>query len=151
MLAATPRPGRSGARSAAGRGSEGISNRVSPGGRVIMEGPLAQLVAHLHDAQGVRGSSPLRPTDRLTSMFVVPTGTVREPSGTIGSMEFTAAITHDDDWYVARCLEVEVTSQGESVDEALANLKEALELYFEDEALPEDLEAPIIATLRLSA
>ena len=26
-------------------------------------GPLAQLVAHLHDAQGVRGSSPLRPTD----------------------------------------------------------------------------------------
>jgi predicted RNase H-like HicB family nuclease len=66
-------------------------------------------------------------------------------------MEFTAAITHDDGWYVARCLEVEVTSQGETVDEALANLKEALELYFEDEALPEDLEAPIIATLRLSA
>ena len=28
------------------------------------EGPLAQLVAHLHDAQGVRGSSPLRPTPR---------------------------------------------------------------------------------------
>ncbi len=27
-------------------------------------GPLAQLVAHLHDAQGVRGSSPLRPTTR---------------------------------------------------------------------------------------
>ena len=27
-------------------------------------GPLAQLVAHLHDAQGVRGSSPLRPTQR---------------------------------------------------------------------------------------
>ena len=27
-------------------------------------GPLAQLVAHLHDTQGVRGSSPLRPTDR---------------------------------------------------------------------------------------
>jgi predicted RNase H-like HicB family nuclease len=37
------------------------------------------------------------------------------------------------------------------VEEALANLKEALELYFEDEALPEDLEPPIIATLRLSA
>jgi predicted RNase H-like HicB family nuclease len=66
-------------------------------------------------------------------------------------MEFTAAITHDDSWYVARCLEVEVTSQGETVEEALANLKEALELYFEDETLPEDLEPPIIATLRLSA
>ena len=36
----------------------------------------------------------------------------------------------------ARALEVEVTSQGHSVDEALANLREALELYFEDEALP---------------
>ena len=76
---------------------------------------------------------------------------MREPSGTIRAMEFTAAITHDEDWYVARCLEVEVTSQGETVDEALANLKEALELYFEDEGVPEDLEAPIIATLRLSA
>ncbi len=32
------------------------------GGRVWENGPLAQLVAHLHDTQGVRGSSPLRPT-----------------------------------------------------------------------------------------
>jgi hypothetical protein len=39
----------------------------------------------------------------------------------------------------------------EPVEEDLANLKEALELYFEDEALPEELEPPIIATLRLSA
>ena len=31
-------------------------------GILYVEGPLAQLVAHLHDAQGVRGSSPLRPT-----------------------------------------------------------------------------------------
>jgi predicted RNase H-like HicB family nuclease len=66
-------------------------------------------------------------------------------------MEFTAAVTHEDPWYVARCLEVEVTSQGETVETALANLKEALELYFEDEALPEELEPPIIATLRLTA
>jgi predicted RNase H-like HicB family nuclease len=92
-----------------------------------------------------------RPTKSLTCTVALAIGTVREPSGTIGSMEFTAAITHDDSWYVARCLEVEVTSQGETVEEALANLKEALELYFEDEALPEDLEPPIIATLRLSA
>jgi predicted RNase H-like HicB family nuclease len=66
-------------------------------------------------------------------------------------MEFTAAITHEDPWYVARCLDVEVTSQGETADEALENLKEALELYFEDEVLPDELEPPIIATLRLSA
>ncbi len=66
-------------------------------------------------------------------------------------MELTAAITHEAPWYVARCLDVEVASQGESAEEALANLKEALELYFEDEVLLEDLEPPIIATLRLTA
>ena len=67
------------------------------------------------------------------------------------SVDFTAAITHEDPWYVARCLDVEVASQGETSEEALANLKEALELYFEDKVLPEGLEPPIIATLRLSA
>ena len=66
-------------------------------------------------------------------------------------MEFTAAITHEAPWYVARCLDVEVASQGESAEDALANLKEALELYFEDEVLPEDLEPPISASLRLTA
>jgi hypothetical protein len=35
----------------------------------------------------------------------------------------TAAVSKDGEWYVARCLEVEVTSQGETVDEALANLR----------------------------
>jgi len=60
-------------------------------------------------------------------------------------VRFTAAITHEDEWYVARCLQVEVASQGESVEEALANLREALELYFEDEALPADMQSPIIA------
>ena len=68
-----------------------------------------------------------------------------------GSMEFTAAITHEDPWYVARCLDVEVVSQGKTAEEALANLKEALELFFEDEVLPVGLEPPLIATLRLTA
>jgi predicted RNase H-like HicB family nuclease len=66
-------------------------------------------------------------------------------------VRFTAAITHEPPWYVARCLEVEVASQGENVEEALTNLKEALELYFEDMPLPEGGEPPIIATVELSA
>ena len=49
------------------------------------------------------------------------------------SMEFTAAISREDPWYLARCLDFEVTSQGATADEALANLKEALELYSEDQ------------------
>ena len=44
---------------------------------------------------------------------------------------FTASITQEDKWFVAQCLEVDVSSQGESEDEAIDNLREALELYFE--------------------
>lgn len=36
-------------------------------------------------------------------------------------------------YFVSRCLNVEVASFGETVDEAIANLKEAIELYLEDE------------------
>jgi predicted RNase H-like HicB family nuclease len=66
-------------------------------------------------------------------------------------VEFTAAITHEEPWYVARCLELEVASQGVSVEESLENLREALELYFEDEALPASIEAPIIAKVTVTA
>ena len=45
--------------------------------------------------------------------------------------EFTASITREDDWYVAQALEVDVASQGKTEDEAIANLREALELFFE--------------------
>lgn len=37
----------------------------------------------------------------------------------------------EENWYVAKALEVEVVSQGQNEKEALDNLKEALELYFE--------------------
>jgi predicted RNase H-like HicB family nuclease len=66
-------------------------------------------------------------------------------------MRFTAVVTHEPPWYVARCLEVEVASQGKSIEEALGSLKEALELYFEDSSLPERIEPPIIASVELSA
>lgn len=48
-------------------------------------------------------------------------------------MRFTAAITREDNLFVASCLEVRVTSQGPTQEAALSNLREALELYFEDE------------------
>ncbi|HVW30014.1 MAG TPA: type II toxin-antitoxin system HicB family antitoxin [Polyangiaceae bacterium] len=66
-------------------------------------------------------------------------------------MRLTAAITHEPPWYVARCLDVEVTSQGASVEEALANLREALELYFEDTTAPEVGEPPIITSVEIAA
>ncbi len=45
---------------------------------------------------------------------------------------FTASVSREGDWFVAQCLEVDVASQGESEVEALANLREALELFFEE-------------------
>lgn len=66
-------------------------------------------------------------------------------------VQLTAAVAHEPPWYVARCLDVEVTSQGETVEEALANLQEALELYFEDIPLPESVEPPIIASVEIAA
>jgi predicted RNase H-like HicB family nuclease len=66
-------------------------------------------------------------------------------------MRLTAAITHEAPWYVARCLEVEVASQGETVEEALDNLREALELYFEDAPVPDLAEPPIIASVDIAA
>jgi predicted RNase H-like HicB family nuclease len=44
---------------------------------------------------------------------------------------FAAIVWREGQWYVSQCLEVDVASQGESEEEALANLKEALELHFE--------------------
>ncbi|MBI2011409.1 type II toxin-antitoxin system HicB family antitoxin [Candidatus Daviesbacteria bacterium] len=45
-----------------------------------------------------------------------------------------SVVWKEDEWFVAKALEVEVASQGKSEKEALDNLKEALELYFEDQA-----------------
>lgn len=63
-----------------------------------------------------------------------------------------AAISREGDWYVAQCLEVDVASQGESIQDALDNLQEALELYFEDEPVPQTPQ-PIVAPVevRISA
>jgi predicted RNase H-like HicB family nuclease len=44
---------------------------------------------------------------------------------------FSATVWREGDWFVSQCLEVDVASQGQTEDEALANLREALELHFE--------------------
>jgi predicted RNase H-like HicB family nuclease len=45
--------------------------------------------------------------------------------------EYTAIIEREDDSYVALCPELDIASQGDSVEEARANLSEAVELFFE--------------------
>ena len=55
-------------------------------------------------------------------------------------------------YYVSQCLNVDISSFGNTKKEALNNLQEALELYFEDEKVDniEKIERPAIATLTLN-
>jgi predicted RNase H-like HicB family nuclease len=50
---------------------------------------------------------------------------------------FTAVLHREGKWFVADCPEVGTVSQGKTIEEALANLKEATELYLEEFPLPE--------------
>jgi predicted RNase H-like HicB family nuclease len=44
---------------------------------------------------------------------------------------FTALIQKEEDMYVALCPEVDIVSQGVTIEEAKSNLREALELFLE--------------------
>ncbi|OGK24830.1 hypothetical protein A3F58_02120 [Candidatus Roizmanbacteria bacterium RIFCSPHIGHO2_12_FULL_37_9b] len=46
---------------------------------------------------------------------------------------FSALVWKEGGWYVAKCNEIKVSSQGKTKKAALGNLREALELYFENE------------------
>lgn len=64
---------------------------------------------------------------------------------------FQSVIYKEDQYYVAQCLDIDVSSFGESENEALANLKEALELYLDDQPKPDihQVNSPKIVSLNL--
>ena len=65
---------------------------------------------------------------------------------------FTTIITQENKWYVARCVELRVASQGKTIEKAQKNLKEAVELYLEDQPGAKKYsskEAPLVTTLEL--
>jgi predicted RNase H-like HicB family nuclease len=53
------------------------------------------------------------------------------------TLNLQSVVYQEDTFWVAQCLNVDVSSFGESEEGALENLKEALELYFEDNDQPE--------------
>lgn len=50
-------------------------------------------------------------------------------------MHFIVSVIKAPNWYVATCLESNVVSQGKNIDDALNNLQEALELFYEDDTM----------------
>jgi predicted RNase H-like HicB family nuclease len=67
----------------------------------------------------------------------------------MATRRLTALIEREDDGYVALCPEVDVASQGETIEQARANLQEALELFFEtasEAEIAERLHAEVYVT-----
>ncbi|MDE1766835.1 MAG: type II toxin-antitoxin system HicB family antitoxin [Thaumarchaeota archaeon] len=66
-------------------------------------------------------------------------------------MELTAIIKKGEKQYVALSPEIDVASQGYTIEEALKNLKEAVDLYIEEIGLPEGIgkEQMIITSLEI--
>ena len=60
-------------------------------------------------------------------------------------------VTQEEKWFVATDICTNIASQGESVTEALSNLKEALELYYEDDHETEERYPAFLTTLEVSA
>jgi len=57
----------------------------------------------------------------------------------MGKRQLTAIIEREGDGYVALCPELDIASQGDSIEEARSNLQEAIELFFET-ASPEEVK-----------
>ena len=63
---------------------------------------------------------------------------------------FSAVIHREEDLYVAECPEAGIVSQGPSIEEAVANLKEATELYLQEFPLLGESGHPILTTFEAS-
>ncbi len=60
--------------------------------------------------------------------------------------QFAATVWRVGESYVSQCLELDLASQGHTEEEALANLKEALELHFE---VPRATRIPGVRTVEV--
>lgn len=66
------------------------------------------------------------------------------------SVKVTVVIQSENDWYVAKCVENSVASQGKTIEEAIQNLTEALQLYYEDEDTVIEDHQTLITTLEVA-
>ena len=67
--------------------------------------------------------------------------------------KITAVIHKGEKYYIGECLEIDVVTQGNSIDEVLKNLNEAVSLYFEGEDIENinlPTESPIVTALEVA-
>lgn len=67
----------------------------------------------------------------------------------VEKLNFSSIVWREGDTYVAWCPDLDIASQGKSIEESLDNLKEAIELYFEDEdaTIPKKKTTTIVTTV----
>ena len=81
---------------------------------------------------------PARPSPRGDSAAgsqVDDATTARDADRVTAQSAIHAVVEESEGWYVAECLEAAVVTQGRSLDETLANLRNALELHLDGEEL----------------
>lgn len=69
--------------------------------------------------------------------------------------EFSSIVWKEDTWYVSLCPELDIASQGKTIEKALENLKEAVELYLEDEDVQKMIKVehkgkPVMTTIKVA-
>ena len=67
----------------------------------------------------------------------------------MATRDLRIAITKEGKYFVAQCLDVDVSSFGETEDKAIEGIREALELYFESTG--PNIEQPKIVNLKLQS
>lgn len=66
------------------------------------------------------------------------------------SIKYNVIIQKEENWYVAKCIDNNVASQGKTIEEAMKNLKEALELYMQEDIDPVKPKEIFITTLEVA-
>lgn len=96
------------------------------------EATLCRYLDDLLDASDLRAApirAPYPPEQPACTLHAFAAEDIRRVGATVMQRPIVHAIvTPEDDWFVAQALEVDIASQGKTRDEALANLREAIEL-----------------------
>ena len=63
---------------------------------------------------------------------------------------FSAVVQKENEQYISLCLELNISSQGKTIEEAVSNLKEAVELHIEREGIALPLKRPFLTTFKIA-
>jgi len=77
--------------------------------------------------------SRYRPAKRTASIARERQATFGASTALVPRRTIHAAITRGNGWYSAECLEVAVVTQGRTLDQTMANLRDAIALHLEDD------------------